>query len=83
MVNMDCNNKPNGDPYKMITITLVILRASRAWNQVNARTMSKCFANSGFGVAPVVPELHMIINQEDIQIRIEENFNENNQSSFM
>ena len=50
-----------------------VVWASRAWNQVNARTISKCFANYGFGVAPVVPELPMIINPEEIQIQTEEN----------
>ena len=67
------NNKPNGDPYKIITIALAIVWATRAWNQVNARTISKCFAKCGFGVAPVVPELPMIINPEGIQIQTEEN----------
>ena len=69
----DSNNKHNGDPYKIITIALAIIWASRAWNQVNARTISKCFAKCGFGVAPVVPELPMIINPEEIQIQTEEN----------
>ena len=73
MVNIDSNNKPNGDPYKIITIALAIVWASRAWNQLNARTISKCFAKCGFGVAPVVPELPMIINPEEIQIQTEEN----------
>ena len=50
-----------------------VVWVSRAWNQVNARTISKCFANCGFGVAPVVPELPMIINPEEIQIQTEEN----------
>ena len=73
MANIDSNNKPNGDPYKIITIALAIVWASRAWNQVNARKISKCFAKCGFGVAPVVPELPMIINPEEIQIQTEEN----------
>ena len=73
MVNIDSNNKPNGDPYKIIRIALAIVWASRAWNQVNVRTISKCLAKCGFGVAPVVPELPMIINPEEIQIKTEGN----------
>ena len=73
MLNIDNNNKANGDPYQMITIALAIVWASRAWNQVNARTISKYFSKCGFGVATVVPELPMIINLEEIQIQIEEN----------
>ena len=70
MVNIDNNNKPKGDPYKMITIDLAIVWASRARNQVNARTISKCFSKCGFRAATVVPELPMIINLEEIQIQI-------------
>ncbi|KAI6658136.1 hypothetical protein LOD99_11130 [Oopsacas minuta] len=73
MVNIDNINKPNGDPYTMITIALAIVWASRAWNQLNARTISKCFSKCGFGVTTVVPELPMMIHPEEIQIQIEEN----------
>ncbi|KAI6651840.1 hypothetical protein LOD99_4719 [Oopsacas minuta] len=73
MVNIDNINKPNGDPYKMITIALAIVWASGASNQVIVLTISKCFSKCGFGVAAVVPELPMIINPEEIQIQREEN----------
>ena len=41
-------NENSEDPYKTISIALVICWATRAWNQVQPRTISRCFSKCGF-----------------------------------
>ena len=43
------------DPFKDITIALVICWFVRAWNKLNTRTISRCFSRCGFRFTPGLP----------------------------